>query len=101
VISAAQVSLASRVEICPDVLCQDLDGEAVLLNLKTGIYLGLDAVGFRMWHLIEEHSDLGKVVAVLIGEYDVAADRCAEDLFALVVQMADQGLVRLAATNPP
>jgi len=31
-----------------DVLFRDLDGEAVILNLRTGTYFGLDEVGTRM-----------------------------------------------------
>ena len=35
-----------------DVIYRDLDGGAVILNLKTGTYFGLDTVGTRMWALI-------------------------------------------------
>jgi hypothetical protein len=31
-----------------DVLFRDLDGEAVILNLRTGTYFGLDELGTRM-----------------------------------------------------
>jgi hypothetical protein len=43
------------VRICDDVVFHDLQGELVLLNLKTGVYFGLDSVGTRIWHLIREH----------------------------------------------
>jgi len=92
----AELSPSSRVEFPDDVLCQELQGEAVLLNLKTGVYLGLDAVGNRVWQLLHEHRVLGKVVAAMLDEYDVTEDRCLQDLIALVSQMEEHGLVRIA-----
>ena len=32
----------------------DLAGEAVILNLKSGQYFGLNEVGTRIWNLIQE-----------------------------------------------
>ena len=44
-IMPTEISLNSRVLIQDDVLFQELQGEAVLLNLKTGVYLGLNQIG--------------------------------------------------------
>ncbi len=50
-------SFTMRVSAATDVLVQELAGEAVLLNLKTEQYFGLDAVGARMWQsLVSEPS---------------------------------------------
>jgi len=47
-------TLRDSIIIPDDVLFRELDGEAVLLNLKTGIYFGLNPVATRMWQLIVE-----------------------------------------------
>ena len=52
------MSLESRVRIPESVLFQELDGEAVLLHLESGVYFGLDPIGTRMWHLLEESESL-------------------------------------------
>ena len=39
------VSLTKRVTIQPDVLVNVIDGESVLLNLKSECYFGLDGSG--------------------------------------------------------
>jgi hypothetical protein len=41
-------TLNSTLRVPDDVLFRDLDGEAVILNLRTGTYFGLDEVGMRM-----------------------------------------------------
>ena len=51
---ATSPTLESRIRINDDVLFQELHGEGVLLNLKTGVYFGLDPVGRRIWQLAQE-----------------------------------------------
>lgn len=89
-------TLDSRIRVNDDVLFQELHGEGVLLNLKTGVYLGLDPVGTRVWQLLETHSLLSEILAALLVEYEVPEERCAQDLVALVADMERQGLVTLA-----
>lgn len=92
---ASSPQLGSRIQVNADVLCQDLDGEAVLLNLKTGVYFGLDPVGTRVWQLLASHTVLAEILDVMAAEYDVPKERCAEDLIALVNDMQKQELVTL------
>jgi len=89
----ADVSLQTPLKISEDVVFRELDGEAVILNLVTGIYFGLDAVGTRMWQLIEQHGDLAKVLAVLRDEYDAPPSTLEADLVRLAGELADRGLV--------
>ena len=64
-------ALESRISVHQDVLFRDLGGEAVLLNLKTGRYYGLDEVGTRMWLLLTQHGRVEAAYRVLLDEYDV------------------------------
>src|SRR5437016_11829239 len=87
-----EISLASRVKINEEVLFQELQGEAVLLNLKSGVYLGLDSVGTRIWNLLQQHRVLQEVRDAMLQEYEVSADQCERDLLRLVGEMEQQGL---------
>ena len=89
-------TLASRVRVNDDVLFQELQGEAVLLNLKSGVYFGLDPVGTRIWQLFAEHEVLSEVARVVVAEYDVAEDKCSEDLLKLVGDLEKQELVSVS-----
>ena len=91
-----ELSLASRVRISDDVLFQELNEEAVLLNLKTGEYFGLDPLGVRIWQLLATHELLSDVASVVVAEYDVTTDRCATDLLVLIGEMERQSLVTLS-----
>jgi hypothetical protein len=94
-------SLASQVTIPEGIVFRDLQGEAVILNLDTGVYFGLDPVGTRTWHLLRQHGTLQKVLEALLDEYDVTEARCREDLLDLVARMEEQGLVRVSHAPAP
>ena len=76
-----------------EVIFRKLDGEAVVLNLDTGIYFGLDAVGTRIWRLLEERKPLKAVLDTLIDEYEAPPDRLQRDLLAFVERLDDKGLL--------
>jgi hypothetical protein len=92
-----EISLTSRVKLSDDVLFQELQGDAVLLDLKTGVYFGLDRVGTRMWQLMGEKDSLAAVASAVCDEFDVTEDRCASDLVGLAQRLEEQGLISLGA----
>ena len=87
------MTLDSIIRVNDDVLFEDLDGEGVLLNLKTGVYLGLDPVGTRVWHILEDHSVLSGILDTMLAEYDVDRQRCTADLLTLMSDFEQHGLV--------
>lgn len=90
------VTLASRVSIGDDVAFRDLDGELVLLNLRTGVYFGLDPIGTRIWHLLRDGQPLEAVVAALVAEYEVSESRCTADMLDFVGLLRENALVDVA-----
>jgi len=77
----------------PDVVVQDLQGEAVLLNLANEFYYGLDEVGYRMYTLITTSSSLKAAYDVLLQEYDVEPASLQRDFEKLVKDLLDSGLI--------
>ncbi len=78
-----------------DVVFRDLEGELVLLNLKTGVYFGLDSMGTRIWQLIQEHQSLKKARDSLVEEYEVTETRCEQDLLGFVAKLRDNKLIEV------
>lgn len=86
-------TLASRIRVPQEVLFRELEGEAVVLNLATGKYYGLDAVGTRMWTLLVEHGQVEAAYRALLTEYEVDAAQLMQDLLELVDKLASHGLL--------
>jgi hypothetical protein len=93
------LSLDDPMVVSSDVLFRALDAEAVLLNLKSGVYFGLNPVGTRAWQLLAEHRTLGRVRDVMLDEYDVEREVLERDLLELGRQLQDAGLA--AVTTGP
>jgi len=87
------ISLDSTVVRSSEQASADLGDEAAILNLKNGVYYGLDTVSARIWDLIQEPRTLRAVRDTLLDEYDVDADRCKRDLIALLTELAEHDLL--------
>jgi len=78
-----------------DQISRDLDGEAVILDIKSGVYCGLNEVGARIWQLIQEPMSVGHIRDILLEEYKVESDLCKKDLLALLQKLTDHGLIEI------
>lgn len=85
------------VEVKPDVLSRVLDGEAVLLDLASGTYFGLNQVGTEVWSLIASSNDVAAITAGLLEVFEVDEQTARRDLEVLLVELHDRGLVELGA----
>jgi hypothetical protein len=91
------LSLDDVLTIAPDVMFRYLNDEAVLLDLKSGTYFGLNDVGARTWQLILEHGRLSRVLEALLEEYAVERDAGERDLLELAGQLVARKLVAVAS----
>jgi hypothetical protein len=83
-----------RIRLSKDVVFRELSGEAVILNLATGTYFGLNDVGTRMWALLVEHGSTDKVVQTLLKEFDVEEATARADLDTFLRRLRSKGLIR-------
>lgn len=91
-----RVTLQDSVVISPDVVFRELEGEAVMLDLASSTYFGLDEVGTRIWSLLQQDGSLSGVFDSLREEYDVAPEVLERDLLRLTGELCEKGLVRVA-----
>lgn len=84
--------------VCPskDQVSCDLEGEAAILNLKAGLYYGLDAVGASAWRLARKKLSIRQVRDALLEEYEVSPRVCEKDLIALLKELERHGLVEIS-----
>ena len=87
-LSASSTVLAAR-----DQVFSDLGGEVAILHLKAGVYYGLEAVGARIWSLIQEPKTIAEIRDILVSEYEVEPNRCESDLIKLLQILKDEGLI--------
>ncbi|EMA70029.1 hypothetical protein C468_00800 [Halorubrum kocurii JCM 14978] len=55
----------------------------------------MNEVGTLVWEMIQQPKTLDEVSQKVVSEYDVAYERCQRDVSKMLVEMVDEGLVRL------
>ena len=88
-------SFFSRITAAPGILFRLVDQEALLLNLNTELYIGLDIIGTRMWNALMEAPSIQAAYEALLQEYDVEPAQLREDIEAFVGKLVEQGLVQV------
>jgi coenzyme PQQ synthesis protein D (PqqD) len=89
-----------EVEARGELLSQEIDGEMVLLDLRSGMYLGLNRLGTFIWKLIDTaHGAVAAetIVQAVTGQFDVDPGRARQDLDQLLVELSSNRLVRVQA----
>lgn len=87
-ISDSSIVTASKEQISSEIV-----GEAVILNLKSGVYYGLNEVGNRAWNLIQQPKTVKGIKNTLLEEYDVEPESCERDLLVLLQELEAVGLI--------
>lgn len=82
-------------ESSPDVLFSQVGDEAVLLNLTSGVYYSLDAIGAKVWGLVTRGERLGAVHEALSREFSEDPEVIWADLAALITDLTAKGLIRI------
>jgi len=91
----ANILRGDVVVVAQDLVSADLEREAVILNLKDGVYYGLDPMGARIWNLIQQPRSVTEIIETLLEEYEVEPQRLSNDLLGLLKEMAARGLIEV------
>ncbi len=89
------ISNNSRIVVSRDQVSCDLPGEAAILNLKAGVYYGLNTVGASIWKLIQEPRTIKEIRDALVQEYDVEPKRCEQDILELLQELSTHELIKI------
>ena len=83
-----------KITISDQALSQEVNGETVILDLKSESYFGLDEVGTRIWQLLQEHGDVQKTFEIMLEEFDVDAEQLEMDINELLEKLVASGLLK-------
>ncbi|HVQ34843.1 MAG TPA: PqqD family protein [Candidatus Bathyarchaeia archaeon] len=84
-----------NVRAAEGVLVKEMDGEAVLLDLASETYFGLDRTAFRIWTALTSRPTVEAALEDLAREYEVEGPALAADVLALLDTLERKGLVRV------
>lgn len=84
-----------------ELLSSELSGEAIILDMTSGIYYGLNEVGARVWELVQQPRSFESIHGILVAEYSVDPEVCRQDLVNILSELKNASLVEVSdETNP-
>ena len=93
--SNGSIPLRTEVVAIRDQISCDLEGEAVILHLRDGVYYGLNEVAAKVWTLVQEPRTVLQIRDILLSSYDVDPDDCLRDLLNLLQRFNTWNLIEL------
>lgn len=69
--------------------------QAVMMSIESQRYYGLDAVGLRIWELLDTPRSIDQIVAQILTEFAVDEPTCQAAVLRFAQEMIDHGVARV------
>ncbi len=79
----------------PAVVSEVIDGEAIIMDLRSGNYFSADGAGARLWEVVTGGCGPEALKAWAHASFDGSADEIASGVDAFVRQLLDNGLIEV------
>ena len=93
------ISNQMTVVATPEQVSSALVGESVILNLKTGMYYGLNPVGASIWELLQQPKSVDDLYQAILHEYEVEPEQCHRELLTLLDDLLAAQLIEIQEIN--
>jgi hypothetical protein len=80
-------------------LYSEIGEEAVILDINSGVYYGLNEVGVEIWNWLQEPKTATDILHLLLEEYEVTREQAEQDLNEILQEMSTAGLINVVETE--
>ncbi|TLU87953.1 MAG: PqqD family protein [Chlorobium sp.] len=78
----------------PDALHAEVNGSLILMNVESLAYFEFNDVAKRIWDLLSDGVlSEERIIAILVGEYDVEPERCQTAVATFLKQALEKGFL--------
>ena len=95
VVVSQNLSSRSLIRRSPNHVATDMAGETVVLDMKSGMYYGMEGVAGTIWTLLDQPRTVADIQAAVVAEYEVDVENCERDVMAFVESLRSAGLVEV------
>jgi hypothetical protein len=79
----------------PQVAARTVDESAVIVLADSGEVTVLNAVGTRVWELVDGSRSVGEIIQIVESEYEAAAEQVHADVVGFIESLAEAGAITL------
>ncbi|MGR2737553.1 PqqD family peptide modification chaperone [Billgrantia sp. Q4P2] len=77
----------------PSLLASQVDDDLVMFSAERGMYYGTQAVGGRIWTMMEDEVSVSGICDQLLAEFSIDRETCEHDVVQFLEQLEVEGLV--------
>jgi hypothetical protein len=74
-------------------LANEIDGEVVMMNIETGLYVSLNNTGKVIWDLLDTPKSIQTIIDLLVNTYKITLEQCTTDVVPFIEQMMQQEIL--------
>jgi hypothetical protein len=78
-------------------LSTTVDGETVVLDIATGVYINLNVMGSEILRRLGQEMQLRDLCNALLSEFTVSPEQVEREVIGFASRLQDAGLIRLVA----
>jgi len=82
---------SSRLRRVEGIAWREIDGEAVLVNVRSDEVMHLNPAASFLWSSLDGQATLEEIARSMTGEFDVEADTALADSVAFAASLVEQG----------
>jgi hypothetical protein len=82
-----------RFKVAEDILFRQVQNEAVLLHIPSGMYYSLNETSIIAWEALCNQQPLSSAIEKIIAEYDVEYAQVLSDLQAFLQDLLEYGVI--------
>jgi len=75
-----------------DILYRQVEHEAILLHIPSGMYYSLNGMGIKFWEALQKHPS-AIVIEQIVAEFSVEYSQVHQDLIAFLNDLSDYGII--------
>ena len=88
------IGLSTLVKHSTDQVSCNLNGEVVVLNLKSTLYFGLDEVGACIWNSLQDPKRISDICRIVMDRFEVKEEQCRADVLDFLGNLDKAGLIQ-------
>lgn len=94
-IDGSYFEMMKKYKAVTEHLSCDLNGEAVVLNMKNGKYYGLNSVGSSIWSVIQDPLTFDDIKDAVLEEFEIDEATCGREVELFLEQMTKEDLLEI------
>ncbi len=90
------LTLNSVPQKTPDTVFRIIDEETVIVEPRKGMVTVINAVGSRIWELIDEKRTINNIVDIISTEYDIQPEEAKKDTLSFLRDLSEKDMISLS-----